>query len=111
MTRRLVIAGLAAALVVVLMASLPMAADSSRQEASGQKFEFAEVKPQDTAALRDWARGWCRGWSVASLAAALKVEPTMEAVVDYLSEGLTGDARRAVVETCQRELSRNKQIQ
>lgn len=84
-----------------------MDANSSNQQDHGQqRSEFVEVKPKDVAALRDWATRWCRGWTVSDLAAALKVEPTRDAVVGYLSEGLKGEARQVVIEVCERELAR-----
>lgn len=65
-----------------------------------------EVRLDNVAALQDWAKRWCHGWTVKGLANALGVDPSIEAISDYLSYGLTGNARKAVVDVCHRELNR-----
>ena len=39
------------------------------------------------------------------LAASLGVEESKAAIADYLSKGLTGDAKHVVVDICERELT------
>lgn len=65
-----------------------------------------EVDSQDIPALKDWAERLCRGWTVQGLASFFGIEATEDAIANYLSEGLEGHARDAVVDACRRELAR-----
>lgn len=100
--------GLIAALIVLCLLVPPMSAKSNDTKAAPQGYALETIHPKDVPALRDWARRWCQGWSVADLAAVFGVEATKEAIAEYLSEGLTGEARQVVVEACERELMRTQ---
>jgi hypothetical protein len=102
--RTVVILALVAVGTVVVLFSGDMAASSGETHNSRPKSELVEVDPQDVVGLEAWAERWCKGWTVPDLAAALRVEATIDAIEDYLSEGLTGEARNAVINACRREL-------
>jgi hypothetical protein len=76
----------------------------TENEDAGSRAEIVVIAPDDAAALGKWAERWCRGWSVPGLASALGVEATLDAIIGYLSEGLEGEARQVVIDTCEREL-------
>jgi hypothetical protein len=68
------------------------------------RIQIEEVDSQDAAALGAWAESVCQGWTVSDLAAILKVEPTIDGILAYLSRGLDGDAKQAVIDGCMRRL-------
>jgi hypothetical protein len=70
------------------------------------RFE-AESRPVDLRNLDDvetWTVLVCRGWTLEGLARSVKVENTMDAVVDFLSKGFPDQAKVVVREVCEREL-------
>lgn len=103
--------GLIAALVVLCLMGLAMSGKSNDTTGAYRGSELRVLPPNDVAAQTDWARRWCRGWNVPDLAAVFDVEPTKEAIAAYLSKGLQGKARRAVIKTCERELEKADKTQ
>jgi hypothetical protein len=71
---------------------------------SRERIEIREVDPEDVKGLEAWAARWCRGWTIPDLASAFGIEATSAAIEAYLSEGLDGEAKQAVVKGCRREL-------
>ena len=103
-------ASLIIAIGVVSLLSLTMGTDDMKRPNQGRRYEIEVLDSTDAVAMKEWAQQMCRGATVVGLASALGVEPTMEAVVGYLSKGHTGDAQKAVVETCERELKRQESL-
>jgi len=61
------------------------------------------VDDSDTDGLARWAE-LCRGRTVDDLAADLKVEPTINAIIARLTVGLPEKSRDVVADVCRREL-------
>lgn len=61
------------------------------------------VDDSDVEGLAHWAE-LCHGRTVDELAAELKVEPTMDAVIGRLTIGLPKRSRAVVADVCRREL-------
>lgn len=101
--------GLLAVLILVVIgviwAAKHKGSGGSHHEA--QRVEFREVRPNDLAALEDWARQRCRGNSVEKLASALGLEPRLDVVVAHIARGLPAESRTLVEEVCRAELGRS----
>jgi len=80
------------------------------QQSKSYRTELVSVDSHDLAALREWARLTCRGRTVAVMAASLEVEPTMEAILGFLSKGLPEESQLAVREVCERELIQAEKV-
>jgi hypothetical protein len=85
-----------------------MAATAGEQ---GTMQDAAEAKALDvssSAEVERWTEGTCKGWTLGDLAESLGVEPTMEAVVSFLSRGFPSQAKSIVWEFCERELGQTR---
>lgn len=93
-------------LVAFLGAGLALASKQSDHSDRGieRKVEFFEVRPDDLAAVEEWALLRCRGNSVEKLAAAHDIEPTLTAVTAFMTRGLPDDSRALVERVCREEL-------
>lgn len=83
--------------------------DMPSDQTDSQAFHTAEARALDLtspAEVREWAERTCKGWTLAALARSLNVEPSIDAVVAFLSNGFPRQARAIVQEVCTRELSR-----
>lgn len=93
-------------LVVLGVASiiLPHIADGHDAHKSSKiRYAARMVNDSDTDGLARWAE-LCRGRTVDDLAAALKVEPTIDAIIARLTVGLPEKGRKVVADVCRREL-------
>jgi hypothetical protein len=91
-------------IVVGLGYALSMVAASGEQ---GDMRSAAEAKALDVSnpsEVERWTVGICRGWALRDLAESLGVEPTMEAVVTFLSRDFPSRAKLVVREVCEREV-------
>ncbi len=94
-------------IATVLVVYLAVSGDDAPMNAGQRRIEVrsVEVDTNDLQAMSRWARGACRGWTVEKMAAAAGVEPTMEAVLEHVSEGFPAPASRVVKKVCEYELT------
>jgi hypothetical protein len=98
-----VVASLIVAIFIVyLLASSTGTMKKEKQE----QVRLIQVDPHDLRAMSRWARRRCSGWTVEQVAAVGEVEPTMDSVLDYLSEGYPSPAAHVVRRVCEQELRR-----
>lgn len=74
-------------------------------EKSEVRYWARMVDDSDAQGLARWAE-LCRGRTVHELAAELKVEPTVSAIIARLTVGLPERSRKVVADVCRRELQR-----
>jgi hypothetical protein len=88
----------------LLLASIFIGIGNREVKGSEAMYELVVIDPKDVPQIRDWAERWCRGASIPDLADGLGVGRSKDAIISYLSKGLTDEGREAVKEVCEREL-------